>query len=87
MAAPNITLDPNTILVTLTSSSSGIVITTGDYNFGLVAKIADAMDAFTVGQTVSFKINDAVEMIYGSTIYYLVDVSETKVIFKETVPL
>lgn len=87
MAAPNIILDANTILVTLTSSSSSIVITSGNYNFGLVAKVADAMDSFSVGQTISFNIIDAVEMIYGSTIYYLVDVSKAKIIFKETVPL
>jgi hypothetical protein len=84
MALP-IILNKPYLLVTLANSPSGIV-TNGETTlvFGLVNMIYATCDKVRVNDYVLFNQAKADSVMYGSTIYYLVD--EAFSIFKEETP-
>lgn len=73
------------LLVTLANSPTGIV-TTGKTTlvFGLVDMVYATCDNVQVGDFVLFNQDKAESVMYGSTIYYLVD--EAFSFFKEIAP-
>lgn len=80
--APNITLFPPNILATAQSSTLGIEIAvpSGGYLFGSVV-LAYPTAEDLVGYSIMFNVMDAVQLKYGSTIYYKLD--RNKIQFKE----
>lgn len=78
---PDIILSKPFVLVTISSSPLGMQSQTADYSFGYVERIYDTCDNVSVGQTILFSLKDAKALLYGSTIYYVVD--ETHRLFKE----
>lgn len=73
MAAPSITLSKPMILVTRSFSTLGITSQSDNFVFGYVEKIYDTCDRVTVAQTVFFDFRQARQILYGSTMYYLID--------------
>lgn len=77
MAAPSITLSNGQILLTSSSSILGLyAINTGSkvpIAFGFVAAVSASVDGIAVDDNVMFDPDKAQKVIYGSTIYYLVD--------------
>lgn len=74
MAAPDIILERPNILVTLTSSGLGIDLSQNfQWQNGYVELIYQTCDKFAVGDNVLFQPDKAVKLVYGSTIYYMID--------------
>lgn len=82
---PPIVLSRPHILVTRSESSAGITSQLTGFIFGYVEMIYDTCDDVVVGERVLFDINTAKALLYGSTIYYMVD--EATKLFKEPIPL
>lgn len=84
MPVPDIILNPPDVLITLSSSPSGLVPYKAGFQIGYVESVYDTSDSTTVGQYVMFDINNSKAFIYGSTIYY--KISEQEIFFKENPP-
>lgn len=84
-ALPPIILSKPYILVTLTESSIGVISQTSDYYMGIVEAIYDTCDDISVGMKILFSPKTSRALLYGSTIYYVVD--ESHKLFKEPLPL
>lgn len=85
MATPDIILNRPWILVTLTTSSLGIKPEQAfGYEFGLVQKIFQTCDRVIVGDSVFFQPERGVKLVYGSTIYFMIE--ETNSAFSEVIP-
>ena len=77
-----ITLQAGKIVLTQTVSNWGIEIdSSSPVKFGLVYMINDLCDNVSVGQVVTFNLNDATQLTHNSSGYYLI--SENKVGFVE----
>lgn len=85
MALPDIILNSPYILVTLSSSPTGVIPQTAGFVIGYVEMVYDTSDKTVVGQYVMFRQIKAESFLYGSTIYYRV--KEENVLFKENPPL
>lgn len=83
MPAPPIILSRPYILVTASESVLNIQSEKSGFIFGYVEAVYDTCDDVTVGQRVLFAPKQDKALLYGSTIYYLVD--ETHKLFKEPV--
>lgn len=83
MPVPPIILAKPFILVTSSQSTIGITSQTSDYIFGYVSAVYDTCDGVTVGETVLFAPKDSKALLYGSTMYYLVN--EAHKLFKEPI--
>jgi hypothetical protein len=83
MAAPPIILSKPNILVTVSDSTVNLVSQSSGWVFGYVEAIYDTCDDVTVGQRVLFKPKADNALLYGSTIYYLVN--ETQKLFREPI--
>lgn len=81
MAVPNITLHEPYILLSLSNTNLGITLQTSDFSFGIVEKLYSGANKFSVGDSVAFPINDAVQILYGSTVYYMINIAS--IFFKE----
>lgn len=85
MAAPDIILKPPYILVTLSTSELGIDVSQAfGWEFGSVQLVYDTCDNFSVGNSVLFEPDKAVKLVYGSTIYFMIE--DKNVTFSEVIP-
>lgn len=82
---PPIILSSPYILVTQAESSLSVTSQTSDFVFGYVEAVYDTCDDVTVGQRILFAPKFSKALLYGSTLYYLVD--EAHKLFKEPIPL
>jgi len=73
MAAPDISLGKSEVLLINSASTLGIVPLDNTVMFGTVEKVSDLCDAFSVGVAVFFNPTKARKIIYGSTIYYIIE--------------
>lgn len=82
-ATPDITLKFPFVLVSDTTDSKGLQNIGGvALNFCYVEMVYDTSDKTKVGDTGYFERDKALQFLYGSTIYYLVN--EDNIKFKET---
>lgn len=81
---PPIILSKPNILVTVAGAPNGTVPTTAGYQYGLVEAVYDTCDDLEVGQYILFKPQIESSLLYGSTIFYIVN--EAHKLFKE-IPL
>lgn len=74
MAAPSITLGAGQVLITNSTSVLGIYSLDNKVQFGTVALVNDLSDKVTVNDSVMYD-KDKVQstLIYGSTLYLLID--------------
>jgi hypothetical protein len=84
MPVPSINLHKGQLLVTLTYSGLGVVSNTADFQFGYVEKIYDGCNFVYVSQLVLFPLSKSKQILYGSTMYYIID--ETYTLFDEPTP-
>lgn len=84
MALPSIILNSPFILITLSSSPTGIIPNKKGHQIGYVELVYDTSDNTTVGQYVMFDSEKAESFIYGSTVYYRI--KEEQVLYKENSP-
>ena len=84
MAAPDILIPKNQILLKYQASILGIELPDSPFLFGNVEKVNEFSDNYEVGDDVMFDPKGATIMKYSSVDYYLVD--EKKVFFKEVTP-
>jgi hypothetical protein len=80
MALTDVVLLRGKMLVTLTTTASGIYATSDALTFGTVAFVCELSDNIAVGNTVMFDINGKRTFAHGSTIYYEVDESEVSLV-------
>lgn len=74
MAAPSITLGAGQVLITNSTSVLGIYSLDNKVQFGTVALVNDLSDKVTVNDSVMYdKDNVQSTLIYGSTLYLLID--------------
>jgi len=88
MPVPDITLDRPFILVTRTTSSLGISVLNNagtDLSFGNVELVYETCDTIAIGDSILFNAKIAASILYGSTVYYLVNINDN-VTFKEVLP-
>ena len=81
MAVPDIVLQEPFILISLSDSLLGIRLQTDQWVFGTVEKVYSGATAFAVTDSVAFPKENSVQIVYGSSIYYMVDI--TNVFFSE----
>lgn len=82
---PDIILSKPWILVTLSSSQLGIKSNQSfGWEFGTVQKIFQTCDKLIVGDSILFEPKKWPQLVYGSTIYFLVE--ETNAAFTEVIP-
>lgn len=74
MPIPGVVLSSGKMLATQTSSMGGIELQTDGYLFGIVDSVFDGSDSLVAGDSFLFKQSDAIQLKYGSTIYYFLDV-------------
>lgn len=72
-ALPDITLQKGQVLITQSDSSIGLVSVDNTLLFGQVEMVYATSDRITVGNVVMFDSQKAKRIMYGSTIYYLID--------------
>lgn len=88
MPVPGIILSEPFALVIATVSGSGITslqVQGSDFIFGSVDDVYGTCDVVTVGDILYFDKLKTPSILYGSTVYYLVDVNNKA--FKEEPPL
>lgn len=83
MAATDIILNKNQILLTQTTSALGIYIPVAGLLFGSVDNIYDTCDRYSIGNSVLFDPKDCIQLREGTTDYYIVE--EQKIFFSEYV--
>lgn len=81
---PNIILGKGQLLVTLSYSGEGVVSIGTDFRFGYVEMVYDGCTKTEVGRKVYFPFKEARQILYGSTMFFLVD--EIFSLFKEPTP-
>lgn len=74
MPIPSIVLGNGKMLATQTTDFSGIEIQTEGYLIGVIDDVYESADKVVVGDTFIFKESDAIQLKYGSTIYYYLDI-------------
>jgi hypothetical protein len=84
MAAPDIVLNYPNILVSQTISSITISIESFGMLYGYVEAVYETSDKTAIGDVILFDPKKAVQIRYGSTIYYMLD--EETASFTETPP-
>lgn len=85
MPAPNVILSKPWVLVTTSSSALGIQVQQGfGWEFGTVQKVFQTSDKLAVGDSILFQPEKWAKLVYGSTIYFLVE--ETNAAFTEVIP-
>ncbi len=72
MALPNIILPQPYVLVTQTSSASGILPIGSNLKFGEVVMVYATSDRVLVGQIVMFDVSESQEFSFDDTIYNIV---------------
>jgi hypothetical protein len=81
---PDIILSKPWVLVTLSQSQLGIQVQQGfGWEFGSVALVFQTSDKLQVGDNIIFQPEKWAKLVYGSTIYFLVE--ETNAAFTEIV--
>lgn len=73
MAAPDITLGFKEVLLTQSSSVLGVISIDNKTQFGVVAKVSDLCDRFTVGDYVTYDPAKGRILLYGSTQYIFIN--------------
>lgn len=73
MAAPAINLSGTQVLITQAASGLGVVSVDNKTQFGTVSKVSDLCDNVAVGNSVVYDPTKGRSLIYGSTIYILID--------------
>lgn len=85
MAVPDIILEKPFILVTLSQSALGIQVEQAfGFEFGTVEAKYETCDRVDVGQSVLFQPDKGVKLVYGSTIYFMIEDGNTA--FSEVIP-
>lgn len=84
MSLPTIILNKGQMLVAQGSSSLGLISLKPEYVFGTVQDIYSGSDKVTVNQVILFQPDLSAQILYGSTIYFIVD--ESKSLFQEIPP-
>jgi len=88
MPIPGVILSEPYALVVATTSSKGIAslqVQGSDFIFGSVDDVWDTCDSVVVGEILYFDKLKTPSILYGSTVYYLVEVNRKA--FKEEPPL
>lgn len=85
MPLPDIILNSPYILVTLSSSPTGVIPQKKGFQIGYVEMVYDTSDKTVVGQYVMFNSEESEAFLYGSTLYYRV--KEENILFRENPPL
>lgn len=80
MAVPDIDLQEPFILISLSDSLLGIILQTDQWVFGTVEKVYSGATV-AVTNSVAFPLENSVQIVYGSSIYYMVDI--TNLFFSE----
>lgn len=85
MAAPDVILSRPWVLITLSQSQLGIQVQQGfGWEFGTVALVFQTSDKLQVGDSIIFQPEKWPKLVYGSTIYFLVE--ESNAAFTEVIP-
>jgi hypothetical protein len=81
---PDIILNKGQLLVTLAYSGEGVTSEGSQFVFGYVEMVYDGCTKTEVGRKVYFPFVQARQILYGSTMFFLVD--EIFSLFKEPTP-
>jgi hypothetical protein len=74
MAAPDILLKRPFVLVSISSSEVGIDVSQSfGWEFGQVQLVYQTCDALEIGNSVLFRPDDGVKLVYGSSIYFMIN--------------
>lgn len=85
--ADEIILDRPKILVILSSSSIGIDLSQSfGFSFGQVELVYQTCDGVQIGDNILFKPDKATKIVYGSTIYFMIDFEDSNKAFTEVPP-
>lgn len=85
MAAPDTNLSGTQVLLTQSDSGLGVISLDNKTQFGVIAKVSDLCDNVAVGNYVMYNPKDGRQLLYGSTIYILIN--EESISGVEVVPL
>lgn len=73
MAAPDTNLSGTQVLLTQSDSGLGVISLDNKTQFGVIAKVSDLCDNVAVGNYVMYNPKDGRQLLYGSTIYILIN--------------